>query len=80
MRFGSMPTYLITVVNHEFAVEDEEEHPDADAAVEQALKGALALGSEAVLAGKTFFGAEVVVSDGNRHQRYMVAIGATPLK
>ena len=53
--------------------------PDADAAVEQAMKGTLALGSEAVLAGKMFFGAEVVVSDGIKHQRFMVAIGATPL-
>ena len=79
MRCGCMPTYLISVVNDEFAVHDEEEHPDADAAVEQALKGALAVGSEAVLAGKMFFGAEVVVSDGNKHQRFMVAIGATPL-
>jgi hypothetical protein len=80
MRFGSMPMYLISVVNEEFAFENEEEHPDADAAVEQAIKGALAVGSEAIVSGKSFFGAEVTVSDANDRQRYMIAIGATLLK
>lgn len=80
MRCDGMPTFHITVVNDEFAIEDEEEHSDAAAAVEQAIKGTLALGSEAVLAGKMFFGAEVTVSDGNERQRFMVAVGATPLK
>jgi len=80
MRYGSMPTYLISVVNDEFVVEDEEEHPNADSAVEQAIKGALAVGSEAVLGGKSFFGAEVMVSDGNKQQRFMIAIGASRLK
>ena len=80
MRCGCMPTYLISIVNDEFTVRDEEEHPDADAAVEQAIKGTLALGSEAVLAGKMFFGAEVVVSDGSKHQRFMVAVGVTTLQ
>ena len=80
VRCGCMPTYLISVVNEEFAVENEEEHPDADAAVEQAIKGALAVGPEAIIAGKAFFGAEVVVSDGNRGQRFIVAVGATPIQ
>ena len=75
-----MPTYLIRVVNDDFTVENEEDHADADAAIEQAMKGALAVGSEAVLTGKTFFGAEVSVSDGERSQRFMVAVGATPLQ
>ena len=79
MRCGNMPTYLISVVNDEFSVQNEEEHSDPDAAVEQAIKGALAVGCEAIVAGKMFFAAEVVVSDGNDRQRFMVAVGASPL-
>lgn len=75
-----MPTYQISVVNDEFAVETEEVHADASSAVEQAIKGALAVGAEQVVAGKLFFGAEVVVTDGNSRQRFVVAVGASPLK
>lgn len=47
MRYGCMPMYQISVVNEEFTVENEEEHRDADAAVEEAIKGALAVGLRA---------------------------------
>lgn len=80
MRCGVMPTFHISVVNDDFIVDDDEEHPSADAAVEQAIKGALAVGSEAVLSGKMFFGAEVTVSNGSDRQRFMIAVGATTLK
>ena len=75
-----MPSYQIAVVNEEFTVESVEEHSDREAAAEQAIKGALAVGSEQVLAGKQFFGAEVTVSDGNSRQRFVVAVGVSPLK
>ena len=80
MRCRGMPTYRISVVNDEFALENEEEHPDADAAVEQAIKGALAVGSETILTGKLFLGEKVVVIDGNYRQHFIVAVGATRLK
>jgi hypothetical protein len=75
-----MPTYLISVVNDEFAVENEEDHPTADDARSQGIKGALEVGTEQVLAGKSFFAAEVTISDGNSRQRFVVAVGASPLK
>ena len=79
MRCGSMPIYQISVVNADFSVKNEEEHPDAAAAAGQGIKGALAVGLEAVLAVNSFFGAEVSVSDGESRQRFMVAVGVSPL-
>jgi hypothetical protein len=75
-----MPKYLVRVTNDEFRVEAEEEHPDAAAAAKEAIKGALEVGVEQVLLGKPFFGAEVSVADGDNHERFVVAVGATPLK
>lgn len=75
-----MTNFEITVVNHEFTAVSEQELEDSDAAMAQALKGALAVGTEAVVAGNDFFGAEVIVSDGNFRERFMVAIGVSPLK
>ena len=80
MRCVGVPTFLMTVVNENFLAEDEGELPDAAAAVKQAVKGALAMGVEQVLAGERFFGAEVVVSDGNIRERFLIAVGATPIK
>ena len=70
----------MTVVNEDFLAENEQELPDAAAAAEQAVKGALTMGVEQVLAGKRFFGAEVVVSDGNIRERFVIAVGASPIK
>jgi hypothetical protein len=75
-----MPNYLISVSNEEFEFENEEEHADAKAAIAQAIKGALAVGSEHVLTEKPFFAAEVTVSDGNDRQRFIVAVGVSPIK
>lgn len=80
VRCGGMPTYLMTVVNEDFRAENEQDLPDAAEAAKQAIKGALAMGAEQVLAGKLFFGAEVIVSDGNNHQRFVVAVGASPIQ
>ena len=80
MRCVGVPTFLMTVVNEDFIAENEEELSDAAAAAEQAIKGALAMGVEQVLAGKRFFGAEVVVSDGNIRERFVIAVGASPIK
>jgi hypothetical protein len=75
-----MPKYLVRVVNDEFRAENEEEHPDAAAAAEQAIRGALEVGVEQILLGKRFFGAEVTVADGNIYERFVVSVGASPLK
>lgn len=75
-----MPKYLISVVNDEFRVENDMEHGDSNAASKEAIKGALEVGVEQVLSGKQFFGAEVMVSDGNSCERFVIAVGASPLK
>jgi hypothetical protein len=79
-RFVAMPNFLIRVVNDEFIAENEEEHPSAEMATEQAIKGALSVGVDAIIAGKPFFAAEVIVAEGNARQRYAVAIGVSSLK
>lgn len=79
MRSTCMPKFVITVVNDEFIAENDEEHAAAEDARDQALKGALELGVEQILSGKSFFGAEVIVSDGNSRQRFLVSVGASPL-
>ena len=80
MRCGGMPKYLIRLVNDEFRAENEEEHPDAALAGKEAVRGALEVGVEQVLAGKRFYGAEVTVADGNILERFVVSVGASPLK
>lgn len=75
-----MPKYLISVLNDTFSVEDEEEHADGATAAEQAIRGALAMGSEQVLAGQNFFGAHVTVSDGANSEGFIVSIGVSPLR
>jgi hypothetical protein len=76
-----MPTFRITVLNRDFSVSSDSELPGPDEALEQALKGALQIGTDEVRGGKHFFGAEVTVEcDGETVERLMVAIGATPLK
>ena len=80
MRCGGMPKYLIQLVNDEFRAENEEEHPDAEAAAKEAIRGALEVGVEQVLAGKPFYGAEVTIADGNSRERFVVSVGASPLK
>ena len=75
-----MPKYLVRVVNDEFRAENEEEHPDAAAAAEQAIRGALEVGVEQILLGKRFFGAEVTIADGNSRERFVVSMGASPIK
>ena len=80
MRCGGMPKYLISLHNDEFRAENEEEHLDAAAAAQEAIRGALEVGVEQVLLGKRFFGAQVTVADGNSRERFVVSVGASPLK
>jgi hypothetical protein len=75
-----MPTFEIIVINDVFESASTQDLPDWEAAKKAALKGALELGIETVVAGKAFFGAEVIVSDGSSHQRMVVSIGSSPLK
>jgi len=54
-----MPTFRISVLNETFSARDEHELATATAARNEAIRGALAIGSDEVVKGKQFFGAEV---------------------
>jgi hypothetical protein len=75
-----MPKYRISIVNKDFRASDEHELPSHDAAVKEALKGALQIGVDEVCDGAQFFGAEVGIEcDGDVFERLVIAIGASPL-
>ena len=75
-----MPSFRIMVINETFESAIEQELADMDEAKASALKGALELGVEQILAGKTFFGAEVVVADAQVRERFLLSIGTSALK
>ena len=76
-----MPTYQICVTNEEFISTDDHECADKQAAHRQAIKAALDIAADQVASGKPFFGAEVTLEEGNKMLgRYVVAVGASPLK
>jgi hypothetical protein len=76
-----MPTYRVTVVNEHFSETGDQESPDVVKAWQSAIAGAIAIGQEQVSHGNPFFGAEVRLEEGNRLiGRYVVSVGATPLK
>ena len=76
-----MPIYRTRIVNRDFSVCNDEEHPDRQTALAKGVKGALEIGSEEVCKGQAFFGAEVTIEeDGETVERRMIAVGATPLR
>jgi hypothetical protein len=80
MRCRIVAVFQITVVNDKFASTSEQEFADADLATEQAIRGALELGTEQVLTGERFFGAEVLVAEGSSLERFVVAVGVSPIR
>ncbi len=77
-----MPTFSIRIVNEDFSASEERELPDQDSARREALKGAIAIGAEALYEGKEkLFGAEVSIAEGGQPRlRFVVTVGASPLK
>lgn len=77
-----MPTFQIKIVNEDFSATEERELADVDAARREALKGAIAIGAEALYDGKEkLFGAEVSIAEaGQPRVRFVVTVGASPLK
>ena len=76
-----MPVYRINVVNEDFTASNEREVSSADAAQQEGLKAALAMGADEVVRGKAFFGAEVSVEDhGETIRRLVVSVGASPIQ
>jgi hypothetical protein len=76
-----MPTYSIEIVNEHFSQSGELEAPDNVKAWQNAIASAISIASEQVSHGNPFFGAEVTLQEGNKQiGRYVVSVGATPLK
>lgn len=75
-----MQTYRISVINQTFRASDHHELPSFEAARTHGIKAALEIGTEEVMNGSPFFGAEILVEDGEELLgRFVVSIGATPL-
>ena len=81
-RSRFVPTFQIKIVNEDFTASEERELANADAARREALKGAIAIGAEALYDGKEkLFAAEVSIAEaGQAWVRFVVTIGASPLK
>jgi hypothetical protein len=76
-----MATYRVSIVNEHFTQSGEHEAPDVVHAWQGAIKSAIAIGADQVSHGNPFFGAEVTLEEGNKQiGRYVVSVGATPLK
>ena len=76
-----MPTFQITIHNEDFTASEEQDCPSPDEALKQAIKAAIDIATDHVASGKPFFGAEVLLEEGNRKlARYVVAVGASSLK
>jgi hypothetical protein len=80
-RLPHMPKFHISVVNEEFTACEERELRDAEAARQEALRGAIAIGADQLCDGAKLFGAEVSVGEHNGpNRRFVVTVGASPLK
>lgn len=76
-----MPTYQITIINEHFSQSGEQEASGPAEVWKKAIASAIAIAADQVSHGNPFFGAEITVEDGSeRIGRYMVSVGATPLK
>lgn len=76
-----MPSYSVTIINEHFSQTGEQEAPDDIGAWKAAIASAIDIGKDQVSHGNPFFGAEVIVAEGNRQVgRYLVSLGASPLK
>ena len=76
-----MAIYSVSIVNEHFAATEEQESPDVLKAWQKAIRSAVVIAADQVSHGNPFFGAEVTLDQGNKRiGRYVVSVGATPLK
>ncbi len=76
-----MAGFRIDIVNEHFEQSGELEAEDVSAAWKKALKSALTIAADEVSEGNPFFGAEITLAKGDKSiGRYVVSVGATPLK
>jgi hypothetical protein len=76
-----MRTYRVSIINEHFASTEDQKAPDVTKAWQMAIGSAIAIAADQVSHGNPFFGAEVILEEGNeRIGRYVVSVGASPLK
>jgi hypothetical protein len=76
-----MPKFHISIVNEEFTACEDRELRDPEAARQEALRGAIAIGADQLCDGAKLFGAEVSVDEQDGpNRRFVVTVGASPLK
>jgi hypothetical protein len=76
-----MASFQIIIVNSDFDCCNDIDAHDDDDARSQALRGALAIGTDEICKGIAFFGAEVRIEvKGDIKERFLVSIGQSPLR
>lgn len=76
-----MAIYNVSIVNEHFSATEEQESTDVAKAWQKAIRSAIMIAGDQVSHGNPFFGAEVTLDQGNKRVgRYVVSVGATPLK
>lgn len=76
-----MPTFRITVTNQTFQASNDHDLPSLADATRQGIKAALEIGTDEVTNGKSFFGAEVHVEEGEKSLgRFVVSVGMSPIQ
>ena len=76
-----MPSFQIHVINSDFEARSDVKATDAADARTQALRSALAIGTDEMCRGERFFGAVIrIESDGDLQERFLVSMGQSPLK
>ena len=76
-----MASYTVTIVNEHFSQTGEETALDNSEIWKRAIASAITIAADQVSHGNPFFGAEVTVAQGDEQiGRYLVSVGATPLK
>ncbi len=76
-----MPPFRIIVINESTSAADDHDLSSAEQAQREAIKAALQIGTDEIMNGKPFFGAEAKVEhDGEVLKRFVVSIGVSPLQ
>ena len=76
-----MGTYHVTIVNEHFSSSNEHRCDNVADAWKHAIKGALDIASEQVSHVDPYFGAEIVLDEGEKRVgRYVISVGVSPLK
>jgi hypothetical protein len=76
-----MATYRLSITNGHFSDAMDLKAGDEMRAWQEAIKATITIAADQVSHGSPFFGAEVRLDEGERLVgRYVVSVGATPLK